>query len=1538
MGRVGWWVRGILRASAATGLVLLIMVVILTQSSWGRERVLREVLARVEGSIRGELQVRSVSSTGLRQGFTFHGVRILGEDGRPFLEADSLRATVLLSSLVRGNLGFTGVTAWRPHVILEHQPGQDRMNVVSIFREPSPADTAGPLSRGEEPSGAAGAGTSRESPSAAPEQGGEEEVEVEGEDVPVEAGRRSIILRGVRLVDGSLDILTPLSEQARASGRVLVERDLDGHPSLRRMSFTEIDLDMGEVVLAAPRQSGERFELLDLSFVGRIWPEPFRVAAASGALRREESRLSAAFTLLELPGSRATGSMEVDWGRPEGVRVEVEGDADPLSLSDILFIENRLPLGEARGRFAFVLDEEGFLLEFRDTELQSPQGWMRASGGMLLGPEIVLRELALQLRDTDLSVTDPWVPRPLPLRGRLSGALALDGDLDRLEVDSRVSFVDPDSTGVTEARLFGALHLREGFGLTSFSATLAPLEWGTLASASPYLTLRGPGTVSVEATGSLAGGLGILAEATHFPDVLSPSRVTVEGTLREGPADLVLDLLSDLRPLSLETLRESFPALRLTGEYSGTVAARGPLSDLELHSDLLTPGGPMSVTARFDARRPSESYTLDLAGEDVLLSNLFPGLPDPTRLSGRAFASGRGFSADSIQGEATLLLSGGEVGAIGVDTAAVVARVEDGLLVLDTLMVHSALGKVGAGGSFAVSTRAPAGDLAIRLESESLAPLRPFFMGESFLVLDELTPFERDLLVLEGVDLDTLPTSADVAVEGRLEGSVALRGGFRDFAGEGSLMFRELRFRSDYLRSGTATFSGEGFPGPRARVKALVRTDSLSIRSLGFQAGEAEVDLGRWGGRMDLTALRSRGEEYHVRGTVALDSLGGGSVALDDLRVGFGAEGWLLAGPASLTWGPQGLRVGDFRLTGSGDMPVRVRVDGFLPVEGEGEFRVEAEQLELARLARLIQMETPLEGLLDFRGRFSGPAGSPRAEGSLAGRRLRYGDFFLDEVEADVRWSGRTAVMELRAEDAGREVLLAHGTFPADLRMGAEGPRIPDAPVDINLTAESFPAGIALAFLEALEDVEGALSGEVHLGGASRSLSPTGGLTLAGGGVSLPALGVRYNGVEARLTLAPGGLVSVDGSARSLGRARVTGLVRLDPASNPELNLSVEARDFLAVSRRDMHARVSGQVDLLGRYRTPHVEGALTVEQGVLMVEELARSAEVVDLSDPSFFDVVDTTFVTLRPILEASQNPFLQNLRLDVDVSMGRDSWLRGRDLNVEMTGQLKLSWDRTQRELAMVGDLHAVRGVYAVVGRQFQVQRGTVRFQGIPGINPDLDITALYHVRTSSGDRFDVIATVGGTLLVPRVSLTSDAPFPIGESDLVSYLIFGRPTYALASGQSELIRGAAVSGYLGAATEATANLALGTFATELGTVFARNVGLDYLAVSQGQGAPAYGGQGLLGGTVATTQVEIGQYLTSDIFATLIWRPLSAGGGSTPNRFAGLRTEWRMTEGWTLEGFVEDLFSRRSVYWGGDRAQLEERVLGFFLYREWGY
>jgi len=358
---------------------------------------------------------------------------------------------------------------------------------------------------------------------------------------------------------------------------------------------------------------------------------------------------------------------------------------------------------------------------------------------------------------------------------------------------------------------------------------------------------------------------------------------------------------------------------------------------------------------------------------------------------------------------------------------------------------------------------------------------------------------------------------------------------------------------------------------------------------------------------------------------------------------------------------------------------------------------------------------------------------------------------------------------------------------------------------------------------------------------------------------------------------------------------------------------------------------VSGEVQLAGSYRTPRVEGTMSVDQGTLFLEEFIRSTEVVDLTDPRIFEVVDTTALATRPLLSGIRNPFLQNLRVDVDLSV-RDTWLRSGNMNVEMGGSLLVRYDRLSRDVVMVGELEARRGSYMVLGRRFDVRGGTVEFLGVPGINPTLNIQAVSRIRTVSGDPLDVNATVQGTLTQPRVTLTGEQG--VAQSDLVSYLIFGRPSYELAGGQDAWGEGAA-GAFLGAAGGAGVTYVSGTLAARLGSALSREIGLDYLSITQQGDFGLVSGS--LAGSLAGTQVEVGQYIGDNVFLVLIFRPLS-GRGTGQSFFGGARVEVALTDDYNVQAFWEDRFLRSRLGGFGDLGIQPSQVVGIFVFREWGY
>lgn len=1496
-------VRAILKPVLIWGSVLVLLgtgaFLFLARAEVGQALVFERVLAVARGRIHGTLVVEGIHTASLLRGMTLRGVRVEDAAGRLFLEADSLAVAYSLRSLVTGDLRFNRVEIWRPRVTVERLPGQDEVNAVRIF------------SGGEEAGGGEGA----------------------------DEGARGLELRDVRVHGGRIQVRLPLGEAEEAPAS-LVE-DVPGG-RVRSYVLEEIEAEMPRVRIGG-EEGGEELEVRTLAFTGRIFEDPFHIRDFRGTARREGSRISFDAERLWLPDSEFGGTGQVDWGAPGGLAVDAELEGTAVRLSDLRFLEARLP--DAGGAFDLDLElREGVTtLRLEELDLLLEGSRVRGRLGVRTGdgaPELLATELRPQ--PMDLRHLNPWLEEPLPVEGRVRGRLELEGPLADLRVGGRLTLEEPGSARPpSTAEIGGTLHLGEdALAVTDLSLVLDPFYFGLAARVDERIALRGPGTATVIADGRLGGDMTFDVRLTHRPATRPHSAVSFRGTARESEGALRMDVTGQLEPLSLTALAAAYPDLPVSGEVTGSVQLRGPLSDLDVRTRLVTPGGVLPLAARLDVRDPGARYRLEADLEDFELSTLMPSLPGPILLTGRALVDGRGLELDSLEGTGELELRGSRVGHLGVGSLTARLRAGGGTLRLDTLVARTSAVDLEGGGTLAMAEGVPGGELVLEMTSDSLGGIRPFLLGDTVIARDTLSAIERNILEMEGVNPDTLPTEAAVTMDGRLRGRAVLRGSVRDFTATGSLRVDEVVYGTNFLEGADLEFDVEGLPGFESRMRGTLTADSVRIGERGFAGGEIVMDYTRPEGRVEILVVRSDVEDYRALATFETDSLGG-VVHLDELTLRFDPVRWNLGGPASVSWNDDGITIRDLRLIRPGQDRMRILLDGRLPFRGDADFRVEMDSLSLEHLARLAQTDRSMEGTLNLRMNVQGDAGSPVMDGTVQVRDLRYDSIAFSLVQGGIRYRDRAMTVGLLAWQGDAVALTVDGRFPVDLAFRDVETRYPDEEMDLRIRIDSLPAAGVLSFLDGLEDVQGTLKGEAQVAGTLQDPSPSGTIRLHDGGARFPALGIAMTGAQGTFELTPDGTIQVDAEARSGGVAAIQGSIKLDPASDPSLDLRISARGFRGADRRDMTARVGGEVSLGGTYRRPLLEGEVTVDQGVLFLEEFARGAQVVDLSDPAFFDVVDTALVSVRPFLAESQNPFLSNLRMDVDLSVERDSWIRSPDINVELQGDLSVVYDRTSKQLTLLGQLQAVRGSYNAYGRRFEVQGGTVEFVGTPGLNPSLNIEARTRLRRPSQEPLDITANVRGTLTNPRVGLTSDAQPPISQPDLVSYLIFGRPAGLLAPGERSVAGGAGQ--LLGGIASAGASLGLGTLTAQLSSAVAQEIGFfDYFAITTEQQPGLVGSSNPLAQTftqsLASAQVELGRYFFEDVFVAVLLRPLTGLAGTESVSRPGVRVEWRFADLWTVEGFVEDRFARSGGTGFGDLGFRPEQVLGLSLFREWGY
>jgi len=295
--------------------------------------------------------------------------------------------------------------------------------------------------------------------------------------------------------------------------------------------------------------------------------------------------------------------------------------------------------------------------------------------------------------------------------------------------------------------------------------------------------------------------------------------------------------------------------------------------------------------------------------------------------------------------------------------------------------------------------------------------------------------------------------------------------------------------------------------------------------------------------------------------------------------------------------------------------------------------------------------------------------------------------------------------------------------------------------------------------------------------------------------------------------------------------------------------------------------------------------------------------------------------------------NPFLENMQMDVTISVARDTWVRNSTANVEIytpvdVDLLHVRVDNARQAITLEGTINADRGEYTIAGRAFKLTTGSATFLGTADIDPLLQLSAQYEVPRRNREALTILINIGGYLSAPRMTLSSNAQPPLPQSDLISYLAFGRTSTSLLSPEGSGIGG----GGLGViAQQQLAGLGVGAFTDAIVRGFedqGTRAGLDVFRIHPGTLPDELNFGGYFQNVLRSTQIEAGKYVVPHLYAALE--------GHATAVLPGLRLEYESRGGFSWRATWEPRYlplkpSLTEVS-GATQAQ-QARVFGAFLF-----
>lgn len=874
---------------------------------------------------------------------------------------------------------------------------------------------------------------------------------------------------------------------------------------------------------------------------------------------------------------------------------------------------------------------------------------------------------------------------------------------------------------------------------------------------------------------------------------LTAGRVTATGqgqwhSGREDWPDGPLDLSLNVNLQSPATDTAAVPAKTAEGtEEAGDVLAmlRAPLS--------------LTLTAKGALRRPD--VDLRLACADIQSNG--HALKDTTlALTGAPLAWGDALGLDGARGEARLVLDlraeldqrplnlttelfygpdlrSGPENATGVAPEAAVAGLRKLRL--------GAAGLEGTGDVTAVLTpgKAPVLDGAIRLRVADWQALSAFVPGQR----------------LDG--------EAGLDLELRVE---APQNGSGPGAQQVLLRWKIPRFNLSSAQGGDAALHVRGLDG-EARLTDLFGRAALAARLdlEGVSRGDLRLSArarasGPLQGPLDLNLESSGGVTSRLNiqwrpGLVALQTLEVRlNAALAAGNSGKGSKGRALGlratRGAEIRYGDAGLAVSglDLALSPSG----RLQAQGALAPE-KLDLRVVLDGLALEPWRALVPA-LPL-GTAEARVRLSGSPARPGGDFRLGVRRLRVPGSpvapldlaLVGGIERGASGSALAARLELDPQAVkalgGSEARL---NLRLPLLFGPDGLPKP-APRGQLVGQVRWEGAVGPVWsLLPLADrrLNGRISLNLDLGGTLAAPRVTGGLRVDKAryedlvlGVLLTDINLRLdlNGKEAGKKNAAGGTGPLAGSmhlelsaADGLGGSlRLTGGGGLDGRN---LDLRAVLDHLRPLRRRDLRINLSGQAQVTGSATAPDVRGEIVINQGALLLNNLAVGGSITTLPIQEAATVADAA--PAAPAAAAEGQGSL-NLRIRAP---GRFI-AEGHGLTSEWQANLLVSGSPAAPMIT--GELRAVKGNFDFLTKNFALTRGVITFGGGSLSNPLLDI-----VMTNETPDLTAHITISGTVSKMKLSLSSEPSLP--KDEILSRILFGRSANELSRLEALQLAGA--------------------------------------------------------------------------------------------------------------------------------------------------
>jgi autotransporter translocation and assembly factor TamB len=536
-----------------------------------------------------------------------------------------------------------------------------------------------------------------------------------------------------------------------------------------------------------------------------------------------------------------------------------------------------------------------------------------------------------------------------------------------------------------------------------------------------------------------------------------------------------------------------------------------------------------------------------------------------------------------------------------------------------------------------------------------------------------------------------------------------------------------------------------------------------------------------------------------------------------------------------------------------------INANGVFAFKGDENLNLSFKDINLGKFEPFVKLPFPLNGKANGNLLLTGTSSKPIIDANLRLDNYKVDTTVVDSLVVALNYLDELFVSKGHINIGKNQSVVADLKIP--LRISFEDsirfPKQGDK-VAANMQITNLDLAIINSLMPTLPiKVDGILNSKFIVDGPFKYPDINGNLDIDKGKLDYNEYGVHYKNIDIKSVIANDSLYLRTFSADAgSGNFKANGSIKFKPDSLfvPEsLDIHLKGKDFKALDSELIEATVNTQLDITGQYLKPQFKGSLEVLRSNVNADAfLARFDVVGDPQEkPYLVEALNTKGQTIegKPFVPQKEKISILD-QIDINgeflVEIPGNCWIKGKDMNFEVKGELKAIVEKNL--FSLVGKLDVKRGYYEIFGKRFDFESGSITLTGETDINPILDFNIYYSFRNIENVLQKLQLAISGRLKEPQIQFSLDNN-QIEEKEAISYLLFGRSSEQLTEGQKSTTEMSAEG--------MAKNLAFGQLSTVLKNAMQQSLGLDVVEISGSD-------------NLDQSSLKIGKYVTNNLFLSI--------------------------------------------------------------------